>query len=72
MGSKSWGPRLGALPHRRAAGKWRASPWCPLAAKPAAARDMMTAGMIKSSPQKIIAQGTDWRFLNALKRELKG
>jgi NitT/TauT family transport system substrate-binding protein len=28
--------------------------------------------MIKSSPQKIIAQGTDWRFLNALKRELKG
>jgi len=30
------------------------------------------AGMIKSSPQKIIAQGTDWRFLNALKKELKG
>jgi NitT/TauT family transport system substrate-binding protein len=29
-------------------------------------------GMIKSSPQKIIAQGTDWRFLNELKRELKG
>jgi len=29
------------------------------------------AGMIKSSPQKIIAQGTDWRFLNELKRELK-
>ena len=28
-------------------------------------------GMIKSSPQKIIAEGTDWRFLNALKRELK-
>ncbi len=28
-------------------------------------------GMIKSSPQKIIAQGTDWRFLNALKKELK-
>ena len=23
------------------------------------------------SPQKIIAQGTDWRFLNELKRELK-
>jgi len=22
-------------------------------------------GMIKSSPQKIIAQGTDWRFFNA-------
>jgi NitT/TauT family transport system substrate-binding protein len=30
------------------------------------------AGLIKSSPQKIIAQGTDWRFLNELKRELKG
>jgi NitT/TauT family transport system substrate-binding protein len=30
------------------------------------------AGMINSSPQKIIAQGTDWRFLNALKKELKG
>ena len=30
------------------------------------------AGMIKSSPQKSIAQGTDWRFLNELKRELKG
>jgi NitT/TauT family transport system substrate-binding protein len=29
------------------------------------------AGMIKSTPQKIIAQGTDWRFLNELKRELK-
>jgi len=30
------------------------------------------AGMIKSTPQKIIAQGTDWRFLNELKKELKG
>jgi NitT/TauT family transport system substrate-binding protein len=30
------------------------------------------AGMIKSSPQKIVAQGTDWRFLNELKKELKG
>jgi NitT/TauT family transport system substrate-binding protein len=30
------------------------------------------AGMIKSSPQKIIAQGTDWRFLRELKKELKG
>jgi NitT/TauT family transport system substrate-binding protein len=29
------------------------------------------AGMIKSTPKKIIAQGTDWRFLNELKRELK-
>ncbi len=30
------------------------------------------AGMIRSSPQKIIAQGTDWRFLTELKKELKG
>jgi NitT/TauT family transport system substrate-binding protein len=30
------------------------------------------AGMIKSSPQKLIAEGTDWRFLNELKKELKG
>jgi NitT/TauT family transport system substrate-binding protein len=29
------------------------------------------AGMITASPQKIIAQGTDWRFLNELKKELK-
>ena len=29
------------------------------------------AGMINSSPQKLIAQGTDWRFLNELKKELK-
>jgi NitT/TauT family transport system substrate-binding protein len=30
------------------------------------------AGMIKSNPNKIIAEATDWRFLNQLKRELKG
>jgi NitT/TauT family transport system substrate-binding protein len=30
------------------------------------------AGIVKSSPQKIIAQGTDWRFLDELKKELKG
>jgi len=30
------------------------------------------AGIIKSTPSKIIAQGTDWRFFNELKRELKG
>jgi NitT/TauT family transport system substrate-binding protein len=28
-------------------------------------------GMIKTNPQKIIAEGTDWRFLNEVKRELK-
>jgi NitT/TauT family transport system substrate-binding protein len=30
------------------------------------------AGLIKSGPNKIIAQGTDWRFLDELKKELKG
>jgi NitT/TauT family transport system substrate-binding protein len=29
------------------------------------------AGMINSSPNKILAEGTDWRFLNELRRELK-
>lgn len=29
-------------------------------------------GFIKSTPQTIIAENTDWRFLNELKRELKG
>ena len=29
------------------------------------------AGLIKSSPQKLISEHTDWRFLNELKRELK-
>src|SRR5246127_2727572 len=32
---------------------------------------MREAGFIKSTPQKIIADCTDWRFLNELKRELK-
>jgi NitT/TauT family transport system substrate-binding protein len=32
---------------------------------------MQETGMIKSSPQKIIADGTDWHFLDELKRELK-
>ena len=29
-------------------------------------------GVIKSGPQKLLAQGTDWRLLNELKKELKG
>jgi NitT/TauT family transport system substrate-binding protein len=28
-------------------------------------------GMIRTPPEKLIARGTDWRFLNELKRELK-
>jgi NitT/TauT family transport system substrate-binding protein len=33
---------------------------------------MQEAGMITSTPQKTIARGTDWRFFNELKKELKG
>jgi NitT/TauT family transport system substrate-binding protein len=33
---------------------------------------LQEVGMIKSSPQKLIAQGTDWRFLAEIKKELKG
>jgi NitT/TauT family transport system substrate-binding protein len=32
---------------------------------------MQESGIIKSTPEKIIAEGTDWRFVNELKRELK-
>jgi NitT/TauT family transport system substrate-binding protein len=32
---------------------------------------MHEAGLIKSSPRKLIDEHTDWRFLNELKRELK-
>jgi NitT/TauT family transport system substrate-binding protein len=28
-------------------------------------------GMIKTSPQKILARSTDWRFVNELRKELK-
>jgi NitT/TauT family transport system substrate-binding protein len=28
-------------------------------------------GMIKTNPKQVLAEGTDWRFLNELKRELK-
>jgi NitT/TauT family transport system substrate-binding protein len=30
------------------------------------------AGIVKLSPHEIIANGTDWRFFNEIKRELKG
>jgi len=32
---------------------------------------LQEVGMIKTTPQKLIARGTDWRFLNELKKELK-
>jgi NitT/TauT family transport system substrate-binding protein len=33
---------------------------------------LQEAGMLTSTPQKLIAQGIDWQFFNELKRELKG
>lgn len=33
---------------------------------------MHEAGMIKTNPKRIIAEGTDWRFLKELRKELKG
>ena len=51
-------------------GRWR--DYDPEAAIRFYALRLHDVGMIKSSPQKIIARGTDWRFLNELKKELKG
>jgi NitT/TauT family transport system substrate-binding protein len=36
------------------------------------AQRLHEVGLLKSSPQQLIAQRTDWRFLNELKQELKG
>jgi NitT/TauT family transport system substrate-binding protein len=33
---------------------------------------MHEVGMLKTDPNTLIAEGTDWRFLNELKREMKG
>jgi NitT/TauT family transport system substrate-binding protein len=33
---------------------------------------MREAGMLQADPEEIIAEGTDWRFLDELKHELKG
>ena len=33
---------------------------------------MHEVGIIKTGPQRLIKQGTDWRFFNELKKELKG
>jgi NitT/TauT family transport system substrate-binding protein len=56
---------LAELPYRR----WRE--YNPEDAVRFYALRLQEAGMIRSSPQKILAQGTDWRFFNELKRELK-
>lgn len=56
---------LRGLPYRR----WReASPEDTLRFH---ALRLHEVGMIKTAPQNLIAHGTDWRYLNELKRELK-
>jgi hypothetical protein len=42
----------------------RGAPWLGIAGK-------HDAGLIRSSPQKVLADGTDRRFLDEPKRELK-
>jgi NitT/TauT family transport system substrate-binding protein len=70
--ARGWEPRydialevLKSLPYRR----WReANPEDTLRFH---ALRLYETGIIRSTPQKIIAQGTDWRFLDELKKELK-
>ena len=50
-------------------GKWRESD--PVDTMRFYALRLHDAGMIRSSPQKIMAQGTDWRFWRELRKELK-
>jgi NitT/TauT family transport system substrate-binding protein len=64
---RDWaGQSLTAIPYNR----WR--DFDPIDTLRFYALRLYEAGMIKSSPNKILAQGTDWRFLNELKKELKG
>ena len=51
-------------------GKWRQ--YDPVDTVRFYALRLREAGLIKAAPQKILADGTDWRFLNELKKELKG
>ena len=70
--AKNWEPRYGIalevlkeLPYRR----WReANPEDTLRFH---ALRLYETGLIKTDPNQLIAQGTDWRFLNELKKELK-
>jgi NitT/TauT family transport system substrate-binding protein len=56
---------LGEVPY----GKWRE--YDPEDTMRFYALRLHEVGMIKSSPNVLLAEGTDWRFLNELKRELK-
>jgi NitT/TauT family transport system substrate-binding protein len=56
---------IGELPYRR----WRdANPEDTLRFH---ALRLHEAGIIRINPQRLIAQGTDWRFFNELRKELK-
>ena len=55
--------------HRNSYDRWRE--FDPADAMRFFALRLHEVGMIKSSPNALIAEGTDWRFLNELKRELK-
>lgn len=57
---------LGDLPYN----KWRV--FDPTDALRFYALRLREAGMIKGNPQKLIADGTDWRAFNELRSELKG
>jgi len=50
--------------------KWRE--WDPESPLRFHALRLREVAMIKKTPQQILAQGTDWRFLTELKKELKG
>jgi len=56
---------LGEVPY----GKWRE--YDPEDTLRFYALRLREVGMVKSNPNALIASGTDWRFLNELKRELK-
>ena len=51
-------------------GKWRE--YDPEDTVPFLALRLHDIGMIKTSPNKLIAQGTDWRFIRELKKEAEG
>jgi NitT/TauT family transport system substrate-binding protein len=56
---------LRGLPYRR----WRES--SPEDSLRFYALRLYEVGMIRTSPQKLLARGSDWRFFNELKKELK-
>jgi NitT/TauT family transport system substrate-binding protein len=68
--ASDYGSALQTLSHDVAYDRWRE--YDPEATIRFYALLLHQIGMVKSTPDKIVAQSTDWRFLNELKRELKG